>query len=236
MIFHVGPYTYRLRITAGPLKSTEGETLTGLAVRDDREILISGDVRPEDRLTVLLHELKHAWFFHIPKPVTEEESCELFAMIATGMMNDLNREGGEDRLKALRPPRPHEPAPPRVSAPQRAEEDEPGALRYVPVDPVEEWQTEAPSRAGRAQCGQCDLIVADGSIVTGPAEWSHEAKGLVVRRTLFCSHCYHLQAWVEGANVSGVPNGSVVEGPTYSREGVEEFLSEHPRAVGMIAG
>lgn len=232
MRFHIGPEVYRVRITEEPIYH-DGEEALGQCLYASREILISPAVAPEHRFTTLLHELRHAWQFHVPKPRTPEEEADLSAMVMKAFWRDFTAQGGERALKRMLC------VPDVVADAEDVPAFEPPPLegeRFVPIDQVEDWQCPAPSAAGRAQCGRCELVVADGSIVTGKARWHFIAKGWVVDRTLFCPHCNHLQRWVEGANLDGVPNGAPVDEPEYVRGAdVERFLSDHPRAVGMIA-
>ena len=237
MQFHISTETYRVRINEDRLFHNGKECL-GLAIYHAREILLSPALPPAQRLTTLLHELRHAWQFHFPATcATAEEEAVLSATIMKSTLMDLNAQGGARTLERLQyipdpqvddddEPLPgREPEPPTVTEP-----------RFVPADQVEEHESPAMSRAGRAECGQCTLLIADGSIVTGPVHWDHEAKGVTVHRQLFCPHCYCVQEWDEGATLAGVPNGAVVRGPEYmTGADVEAFLQKHPAAVGMIS-
>jgi ribosomal protein S27AE len=108
-------------------------------------------------------------------------------------------------------------------------------LRYEPVDCVSRAESPHDAHGARAQCGRCCSLVAGGAVVNSPARWSDVAAGRVMTRTLFCSHCGHLQQWVEGATPAGQPNGAVVSGPEYvDGPAVGDFLRQHPEAIGVM--
>lgn len=101
MIFHVGPHTYRLRVTAGALIHGGAECLGG-TIQTPREILISADCPAGDRLRVLLRELCRAWSFEVGAP-HGDDWMDLAATVALAAMKDLNTQGGALALLALRP-------------------------------------------------------------------------------------------------------------------------------------
>lgn len=241
MKFRVGCYAYTVRITDDQLVDDDGAELAGRAIWNRREILIAGCVPASQRLEVLLHEIKHCWLKHVPWPRSEEDLCNLTAMVAESVMEDLDQQGGVRALMQLKPPamftepEPTEPIEAPPVAPDASGEDG-GAFRYVPVDQVEDHETAAMATGGRGQCGCCETIIADGSIISGPARWEARSGGVVMARTLYCPHCHHLQDWVEGTN-AGTPNGAIVRGPTYRKGAeVDQFLEKHRKAVGMLAG
>jgi hypothetical protein len=105
----------------------------------------------------------------------------------------------------------------------------------VPAGQLEHWETSALPHAGRAQCGVCESIISSGSVVSTPPQWDFVLCGNVTHRTLYCPHCHHLQRWTEGCSTSGEPNGAVTEGPRYIRgDEVDDFLTQYPRAVGLL--
>ncbi len=241
MRFRVGPYAYRVRVTEEPpVDDATGGTLLGKAVLHGREILIWAGVAAEQRLEVLLHELTHCWLFQFPRPANEEEAASFFAAVTEQTMRDLDEQGGVPALVRLRPmaPTPEDRgAPVPASAP---DEEAPAALeapaqREVPVTYQHEVETRARPNGGRAQCAGCELIVADGSIVTTPAKWDRDARGLTVERALYCAHCDKVQAWTEGTDLYGRPNGAIVSGPRFIVGAeAEQFLRDHAEATGMI--
>lgn len=236
MLFRVGAYKYRLRITEGAIVLDDGRIVNGLADRERMQILIAGDVKPEARIRVLLHELKHCWAFHVPPAMTEEQDAELYAIISAQMMEDLTAMGGPEALEQLRPPRPFEPENPvavkRGIGGEGAEQPdmEPRELTYV-----EDVECQAVPDGDRAQCGVCGLTVAGGQIVTHRTVYDGQVSGRICRRSLFCPHCEHVQSWTEGVDPQGRPNGAVVAGPFYETgEKMDAFLRQHGEAVGVI--
>jgi hypothetical protein len=102
MEFHVGPWVYKVIVTADdPLKDEQGRDACGICDRDRREILLVASIPATSRLAVLLHELFHAWLFHVPRPRTEEEICELGATIIGQAYTDLLAAGGPAAVEAL---------------------------------------------------------------------------------------------------------------------------------------
>ena len=102
---HVGPSVYTAKVVSGRLTDAAGNKLLGKAMNYGREIHIWSGVPANERLEILLHEVKHAWLFHVPRPATEEDSCKLFAMVAEQFWADLNRAGGRKTLLHLSPVR-----------------------------------------------------------------------------------------------------------------------------------
>jgi hypothetical protein len=235
MIFHIGPWAYRVRITEEPITDSDGRELSGKAVREDQEILVAGEKRlpRKQRLNTVLHEVRHAWLFHFPKPRTEEEDCEFSAAVMAQAHQDLNEQGGAESLEAMNPPSVLDEI--RAKAPivraSQLEQHRKAPLTYVD-------QIEAPrnrSSGHRAQCGVCELVVGGGSIVNGKPRFDLAAGGFVIERWMYCPHCDHIQKWTEGADLEGRPNGAVVADPVFVRgKEAEALLSEHGQAVGVI--
>jgi hypothetical protein len=184
-------------------------------------------------LTLLLHELRHCWGFHIPAPSFEEQECDLLAMIAEAAYADLDRQGGPRALQRLGTFEDQLPSAPAIEeTPQ-----EPGGTRYIPAGDLEPWESPAPASGERVQCADCGLIVAGGSVVNERLRFEDKAVGWVLTRTMYCGHCGHLQTWDEGATPTGLPNGSPLAQPKVIRGlAVDEFLQKHPQAAAMICG
>lgn len=102
MRFRVGPWRYAVRISETPVIH-EGDACMGLCIADSREILISPDCNPKDRLPVLIHELTHAWLFSAGTPQTPEDWCDMNAMIFTTALQDLMIQGGIESLLRMGP-------------------------------------------------------------------------------------------------------------------------------------
>lgn len=233
MKFHIGPEVYTVRIS-GDRIFHEGEEALGTCEYASREILLSPTLRPEHRLTTLLHELRHAWQFHVPKPRTPEEEADLSAMVMKAFWRDFNANGKEKALRALGCV---------AEAFAEAEDGEataaeiwPDGPRVTPVEQRESLEARVQSSAGRASCGRCGTLINDRAIVTGKPRFHAYAGGWVVDRAMYCAHCGHLQKWIEGTNFDGTPNGAPIEEePDYVRGiEVEEFLRVHPDAAGLI--
>jgi hypothetical protein len=67
------------------------------------------------------------------------------------------------------------------------------------------------------ECAKCGTRYAAHQIATAPAEFDAGAGRLVVRRSVDCDFCGHVQSWVEGATAAGAPNGRVMAGPFFER-------------------
>jgi hypothetical protein len=235
MIFSVGPWGYRVVVVRG-LSNDAGIPLMGRADYDGRRIYLCADLDPMSRSAVLLHELRHAWTYHVGKPADEEGEADLLATIAESYRRDLASQGGLNEILALLPAGEGTEDTPDTQRPPALQPAASERYRYVPVCQVEPAEHSAPARAGRAQCATCETIVADGSVVSSDVRWDATAKGMILTRTLYCAHCHALQTWDEGCNAAGVPNGAVVRGPILRRgDAVDEFLAEHEEAAGMVA-
>lgn len=102
MIFVVGTQKYRLRITEGPIV-LNGVECSSVCLQAHREILIAPDHPKRDRLRSLLHELARAWVFETGMPRDAEGWMDVAASVSIGAMKDLNNQGGEMALLAMRP-------------------------------------------------------------------------------------------------------------------------------------
>lgn len=70
---------------------------------ESRTIYIAETTAPSRRYEELLHELAHAWLFHVPPPRTEEELAQFLATVSEAARQDFDRQGGLSRLKAIQP-------------------------------------------------------------------------------------------------------------------------------------
>lgn len=232
MTFRVGAYRYRVRIADGPIILPDGSKANGLADRERRQILIAGDIKAELRFRILAHEIRHCWEFHIPPSLSSEQEAEVYALISDQMVEDLDEQGGREALENLTVPRPYSDAAP--TPPRSSEDGELAPLKLTPVATVEDFETPAPPRGARAQCGICEQMICGGAIVTDKHFKDGNVGGLICRRRMFCDNCHHVQTWFEGFQ-NGRPSGVVVDGPAYTKgEEVEEFLKEHGEVVGVL--
>lgn len=105
LVFNVGPFEYRLVISDRQLYDSHGDELSGCAIESRRLLIVSYCVEPARREEIALHELKHAWLFHFPKPHDDEERCQFFAATTLQLRIDLDAQGGTEAMKRLRPTR-----------------------------------------------------------------------------------------------------------------------------------
>lgn len=106
--FEIGPDVYTLFIADRALFDEEGDELEGRAIEAPKVIVISFSVAPERRLEVAYHEYQHAWEFAVPAPRDAEERCDFASFLHRKFTQDLERQGGPERLMELIPQRvPH---------------------------------------------------------------------------------------------------------------------------------
>ena len=95
-----GAWDYAVKIKKD-LCDHRGRQAHGLAVQATRTIWLSAKLAPEARQAVLLHELRHVWGWHVPRPRGEEEQCNFSATFFIGVLDELERNGGLAALIAL---------------------------------------------------------------------------------------------------------------------------------------
>lgn len=192
--FRVGTITYTLVISDSSIYDAEGNEVEGIALEAQRLLLISRIVEPTRREEVAMHEYVHAWFFHVPRPTTEEENCQFAAFVAEQFNQALESQGGRDALRALPATR-----MPRLGSPP--------AQRIAPAAP------EAFQVADRIPCGTCQSDIMCGSIVNG-SQVVHQYTGQWwMVRWARCEACGDLQAWGEYCTPDGIPLGKYVSNP-----------------------
>lgn len=101
MKFEIGPWTYSVQITDGPLYDDNGLEQAGRCEWRTQSILISGAIPVTRRLEVLLHELRHAWVFTFGRPAGEEDDANNAAAFAAMAINEIDRHGGTRALMQL---------------------------------------------------------------------------------------------------------------------------------------
>lgn len=101
MTFKVGEFPYTVTIVKDKLVDREGCELAGQAIWDSKEILISGSIAPDQRMEVLLHELRHCWEFHCERPRSNEAEASFFAMVSHACHVQLFQQGGAAALLAM---------------------------------------------------------------------------------------------------------------------------------------
>lgn len=194
MQFNVGPVTYTLVVSDRPLYDDEGNEIEGQAVESRRLLLVSRRVEPDRREDVALHELFEAYLFHVPKPQTNDEHSQLFALAAKGFRMDLERQGGPEAIREMVPRR-----VPHLGKPTPARAESQSAENFGVTD--------------RVPCGGCGADVMCGSVNNGePVQ--HEATGQWrILRWMQCDACGVLQTWYEVCTADGVPLGKFVANP-----------------------
>lgn len=225
-------YTYRIVVAEAP--NVDGEIVDGTIDPKARLIELHHELDREQRRLTLRHEIMHAYHYAFPGSRDNEDQCDFAATVSEDLDRQMEAMGGWaalDRLFARfaldLATRNHPPEPAPVIE----------SVRYEPIKQAQSFETSAAPRGGRAQCGRCETIMADGSIVTSTPWFKAGAGGRVVRRQMYCAHCDCLMQWLEGATLAGTPNRSPLHEPEYitDREVVEAFLKANPRAVGMVA-
>lgn len=195
MNFEIGPYRYTLLLSASPLYDGDGNTLEGLAVEHRRWLLVGPNVAPERRREIAAHEYCEAWFFHVPKPATDEERCQLFAFLSEQFERDLQNQGGAAALLDLPlttlPPIGAPPAPDRVPPPNGGD--------YRITD--------------RVFCGCCDAQILCGSTSNTAPAFHAASQCWRITRWATCDACGSLQVWGEVASEDGTPTGVFVANP-----------------------
>jgi hypothetical protein len=94
MRIEIGPWRYQVLIAAD---------LGGLQARNDydrRQILLSSELAPAARLSVLLAQMRRAWAYHVGRPDSEDGEADLSATFAAAAMQALTRRRIE-RLRAM---------------------------------------------------------------------------------------------------------------------------------------
>ena len=243
MKFRVATFFYTVLITDELLFDESGAAAVALAEKTGRRIRISSELPREERVTTLLHELWHAWQFHMPRCRSEEEEADAMAMVSQAAWDDLEQQGGAAALRRLGDPEEPKPVPSPSGRDAWSFDEAITSVavdegpRYVPADELQRFDFKGQASGGRAECGHCSCTVSDGMIVTGRARFEDKAVGWVVSREMYCPHCGHVQGWTEGCDPNGLPNGSPLGTPSYLRgEYVEKFLIEHPEAAGLAVG
>jgi hypothetical protein len=97
---------HRVGIAAGPLNDERGNECSGRYLDAQRTILISPSCTPAARLSVLFHELRHAFILHAAGgelPSSLEADCHSAATFAATGIRWLQANGGEVALMKLQP-------------------------------------------------------------------------------------------------------------------------------------
>lgn len=182
MRFRVGPWTYRVIISAEPLTSSEGQPCWGLCRWAERTIVIAGKLPVRQRLDLLFHELREAWWEHLGRPAAREADCNQVASFTADAMRQLLAQGGEPALMRL-----------TVD----------GAIDTGagPMELACDYQPHC----------KCGSMISPGDTKTSKPRFHPDVGALVVDRSFYCDYCGKTLRWVEHCTQSGMPNGRVVE-------------------------
>jgi hypothetical protein len=187
MRFMVGPWAYRVRMMNG-LKDGMGNPAQGLCDGIGRNIWIDAGAPLRHRLTVLIHELRHAWHFEMGKPGDNESDVNQTSSFTVDVWRQLERQGGETALMRL---------------------TEEGLVDHAGDD-------ESPGDPRTAQCPQCSGPL-DLPIRTGSPEFHPRHAKMVAERFADCEFCNHTVTWMEVVTNAGVPTGRVISDPEIRR-------------------
>lgn len=106
MSFRVGALIYRLVLTEVP-PLLRGMPCVALVDYVEQRIEVDRSVCGPRRYQAVFHELMHAWLHHFATPTEQEEAlCELAAHAALAFADDLEHQGGRQRLEWLGAPGP----------------------------------------------------------------------------------------------------------------------------------
>jgi hypothetical protein len=197
MQFNVAGEAYRVLLAAQPIFDDGGSELEGCAIEAKRAIVISPHLELSRREEIILHELSHAWFFHVPRPTNEEERSQIFATMARQFRADLESQGGDGAILNLRPT----------------------AIAWMGVGdtsaerPGRPQSAEAVGLSDRRVCGCCGAEVLPGSIVNTDISFHEPSRQWHIQRWFTCEGCGTLQAWREHCSADGWPSGVIVSNP-----------------------
>lgn len=91
MQFRVGPHQYAVRIIAGWI-TIGSEKCAATHDWNRGEILISDQVKPAKRRSVLFHELRHAWQAELGRPADEESEASNAASFAEDIVDQFEAQ------------------------------------------------------------------------------------------------------------------------------------------------
>lgn len=184
MKFRVGPHLYRLQIRKG-LVDADGVACDGLCDWEQRIIWLDADVSRRRRLTLLAHELRHAWTHDLGRATDEEGDANQVASFAVDFMRQVLLNGGELALMRL---------------------SEDGVVDSAAAP------AQSPAEPRSAQCPTCNGYL-DHPLRTGPPEFDPEHQRLAAWRSGVCGFCSHRIVWREAVTTMGVPTGMILTAP-----------------------
>ncbi len=182
--FTIGSHVYKVVIATQPLKDHYGRKAMGLCHGSRRLIEIAPDCPAGERLSVLLHELRHAWCYHFPCPTGEEPDADHYASMTCAVINQLMNQGGPAAVLAL-------------------ELDTAASF-----DPNAFCRTLGSMGSNRIHaCSCCQQRIAPGSVLCGVPSPHPSGGAPIIALAFFCPHCEHVQTWTEFVNGGGGPSG-----------------------------
>lgn len=181
MRFRVGPWTYGVEITDNELQNDEGQPAWGVCDWSNRTIRISNKLPVRQRLDLLLHELREAWWEHLGRPGDREADCNQVASFTADAMRQLLAQGGEPSLMRLN------------------------------VDGVVESSGARELMSTHLPKCKCGSMFSPGDVKNSKPYFHPEAGVLVISRSVACDFCQKDLVWVEACTQAGLPNGRVVE-------------------------
>lgn len=251
MKVQVGAYWYTVKISP---RVPAGKA--GLCVWATKEILISPQVDPADRLEVLGHEYHEAYLMHYPPATGKEASCDLFAALFKQLVESLGAARNLSTLQGLVPERlpvAHDQEPGDESAssgglvydsadvaPVHGEEDWLGEKSTAPVKvDIQSWRKE-PGRVepGRMldtrYCPGCSRPVPGPLVIDLRQEDPHF--GPVLFRTIHCECLPGLWHWFEPAGAKWKPaleTGSLEPRPRKTTDPrlIAQWVAQYPHAA-----
>lgn len=209
--FTIGSHIYKVAVADQPLTDWRGRKAMGLCHGNRRLIEIAPDCPHGERLSVLLHELRHAWCYHFPKPEGEEDDCDHYAGMTCAVINQLMNQGGPAALLSL------ETHGLKGFKPKAFR----GTLAELGINRMH-------------SCASCQQRIAPGSVKTTPAR-PHPVNGATVMDLAFhCSFCDHVQSWTEFVTPKGSPSGVCAQQPEfYKGDDSSLFCKENPEKVAQ---
>lgn len=165
----------------------DGVLCDGYFEPEQRRVLIS--ILAADRKRTLFHELRHAWIFALGTRGVDAESDAIDVAAFADVVNDqLERNGGQARLNAMRPD----------------------------VTPAREQDAKAMVLTTWREC-PCGCRVLVGDIQNGEIEFNAVYTVHTIERWMNCETCGGLTVWKETATEDGTPLGTFLPTPKHLR-------------------
>jgi hypothetical protein len=171
----------------------------GLAEYSSKSLYLDSTTPRDRRVEALTHELEEACAMVWGDPITREAKAQRATRVLALLTNTFVAQGGIDALNRLFSN--YEPAP----APALCTDD---AVRYEPWDPNAIASLPV-------LCVICRRAYPSTAVENSEPAFDAR-RGLVIRRSLACEDCSHVQRWTERSDPMGRPTLQVVESPTFA--------------------